>query len=137
MPQSPPPRRKPNSRDVEAGRRLRTQRLEMGLSQKEFGRKIGVSYQQLQKYERGENRISTGRLQRAAEVLGVPVTFFFDSYVAEQVGSPLDYLTTEAAVRLVRAFAKIEDHKLRYAVVQIVEQMAGDTPVPMRKRRKV
>jgi len=47
----------------------------MGLSQKEFGRKIGVSYQQLQKYERGENRISTGRLQRAAEVLGVPVTF--------------------------------------------------------------
>jgi transcriptional regulator with XRE-family HTH domain len=117
MLQGPPPRRQPNPRDVDAGRRLRAQRLERRLSQKEFGQKIGVSLHQVQKYEAGINRISTGRLQRIADVLSVPVTFFFDSQDApsagHQVFSPLDYLSTEAAVRLARAFSKIEDPKIR------------------------
>jgi transcriptional regulator with XRE-family HTH domain len=140
MLQGPPPRRQPNPRDVEAGRRLRTQRLERRLSQKELGQKIGVSLHQVQKYEAGINRISTGRLQRIAEVLSVPVTFFFGGQNApsegEQVFSPLDYLSTEGAVRLARAFSKIEDPKIRNAVVQIVECIAGESAKPIRKRRR-
>jgi transcriptional regulator with XRE-family HTH domain len=139
-PQSPPPRRQPNPRDIEVGRRLRAQRLERRLSQKEFGQKIGVSLHQVQKYETGTNRISAGRLQRIAEVLSVPVTFFFDGQSVtsggEQVFSPLDYLSTEVAVRLARAFSKIENSKIRYAVVQIVECIAGESAKPIRKRRR-
>jgi transcriptional regulator with XRE-family HTH domain len=140
MSQSPPPRRQPNPRDVEAGRRLRAQRLERRLSQKEFGHLIGVSLHQVQKYEAGINRISTGRLQRIADALSVPVAFFFDSPGApsggEHVFSPLDYLATEPAVRLARAFSKIENSKIQYAVVQIVECIAGESPKPIRKRRR-
>ena len=140
MLQGPPPRRQPNPRDVEAGRRLRAQRLERRLSHKEFGQLIGVSLHQVQKYEAGINRISTDRLQRIAEVLGVPVAFFFDGPGApsggEHVFSPLDYLSTEPAMRLARAFSKIEDPKIRYAVVQIVECVAGESAKPIRKRRR-
>jgi transcriptional regulator with XRE-family HTH domain len=62
-------------RDAEVGRRVRAQRLARGLSQTELGTKIGVSFQQLQKYENGGNRIGAGRLERIAEALKVPVSF--------------------------------------------------------------
>jgi hypothetical protein len=84
--------------------------------------------------------MSNGRLQRIAEVLSVPVTFFFDDQGVTPAGlqtfSPLDYLSTEAAVRLARAFSKIENSKIRHAVVQIVEYIAGESPKSIRKRRR-
>jgi transcriptional regulator with XRE-family HTH domain len=75
------------ARDSEIGRRIRVQRLARGLSQREPGKHIGVSLHQVQKYEQGRNRISSGRLQRIADVLSVPVTFFFDGQDAPPGGS--------------------------------------------------
>jgi len=65
------------ARNSEIGRRVRVQRLARGLSQGELGKHLGVSFQQIQKYENGRNRVGSGRLQRVAEVLSVPITFFF------------------------------------------------------------
>jgi hypothetical protein len=89
------------------------------------------------KSESACTKFSTGRLQRMAEALSVPVTFFFGwdaTSEGERILSPLDYLSTEAAIRLARAFSKIENSKIRYAVAQIVEHIAGEAPMPMRKR---
>jgi transcriptional regulator with XRE-family HTH domain len=127
------------SRDSEIGRWVRVQRLSRGLSQRELGTHIGVSLHQVQKYEQGRNHIGSGRLERIAEVLGVPVAFFFMSEGIEQptaaddLASPLDYLKSEGAVRLVRAYSRISDSKARYAIVQIVEHIAHER-APRRRR---
>src|SRR5205085_8472683 len=71
--------RRADSRDQEVGRRVRSRRLECRLSQTELADKIGVTFQQVQKYEKGVNRIGAGRLQRISEALEVPITFFFDA----------------------------------------------------------
>src|SRR5437588_8826794 len=71
--------RRADSRDEEVGRRVRSRRLESRLSQTELADKIGVTFQQVQKYEKGVNRIGAGRLQRIAEALEVPITFFFNA----------------------------------------------------------
>src|SRR5881227_4132536 len=71
--------RRADNRDAEVGRRVRSRRLECRLSQTELADKIGVTFQQVQKYEKGVNRIGAGRLQRISEALDVPITFFFDA----------------------------------------------------------
>ena len=71
--------RRADSRDAEVGRRVRSRRLECRLSQTDLADKIGVTFQQVQKYEKGVNRIGAGRLQRISEALEVPITFFFDN----------------------------------------------------------
>src|SRR5712691_6511342 len=70
----------PDSRDMEVGRRIRAQRLVRGLSQTDLGRSLGITFQQVQKYEKGANRVGAGRLTRIAEVLGMPVAFFFGEH---------------------------------------------------------
>src|SRR5947209_12593543 len=72
------PVRRADARDEEVGRRVRSRRLECRLSQTELANRVGVTFQQVQKYEKGVNRIGAGRLQRIAEALEVPITFFFD-----------------------------------------------------------
>src|SRR4051795_8296778 len=71
-------KRRGDPRDAEIGKRIRARRLERGLSQTELGQRLGVTFQQIQKYEKGANRVGAGRLQRIAEVLDVPITFFYD-----------------------------------------------------------
>src|SRR3954453_22926848 len=71
--------RRADSRDQEVGRRVRSRRLECRLSQTELADKIGVTFQQVQKYEKGTNRIGAGRLERISEALDVAITFFFDA----------------------------------------------------------
>src|SRR5881227_2312776 len=71
--------RRADSRDAEVGRRVRSRRLECRFSQTELADRIGVTFQQVQKYEKGVNRIGAGRLQRISEALEVPITFFFDA----------------------------------------------------------
>jgi transcriptional regulator with XRE-family HTH domain len=116
-----------DAHDAEIGRRVRIQRLAEGLSQRELGQHIGVSFQQIQKYEKGVDRISSGRLRRIAEVLGRPIEFFFanDNRATHEGGeSVVDLLKTAGAVRLIRAYSQISNGNLRHAVVQIVEEMA-------------
>src|SRR6266480_4207999 len=84
--------RRADNRDAEVGRRVRSRRLECRLSQTELADRIGVTFQQVQKYEKGVNRIGAGRLQRISEALEVPITFFFDAtpHGAERGASSLE-----------------------------------------------
>jgi transcriptional regulator with XRE-family HTH domain len=100
--------------------------LERGLSQNDVARQSGVSFQQFQKYENGDNRISAGRLQRVAAALNVPVTVF---YGASTKRSGIDehtfaYLRTRGALRLVRAYAGISTRESRTALVALAEALA-------------
>lgn len=119
-------------RDAEIGLRVRTLRLQRGLSQTELGDLISVTFQQVQKYEKGANRISAGRLQRIAEVLGVPVAFFFasDGTQKSSPGAGIDaefsFLQTEGALRLARAYARIKQPALRLKLLRLTEAIAGD-----------
>jgi DNA-binding XRE family transcriptional regulator len=124
------PVRRSDSRDAEVGRRVRTQRLSKGLSQTALGHMIGVTFQQVQKYENGINRIGAGRLSRIAEVLGVPVSYFFPDETEGRLqalkagDSPFDLLSTSGAIQLVRAYARIERGNVRSTLVQIAEYLA-------------
>src|SRR5215469_11789276 len=128
--------RGPDYRDAEVGRRIRAQRLSKGLSQTDLGRKLGVSFQQVQKYEKGFNRVGAGRLQAIAEILEVPITFFYaaettdtaSSATLEEGDSPFGCLSTSGAIQLVRAYARIEDSSARRALVEVAEQMANYLP---------
>src|SRR5215471_11723967 len=108
-------RRGGDPRDAEIGQRVRALRLQRGLSQTELGQLISVTFQQVQKYEKGANRISAGRLQRIAEVLGVPVAFFFaiPVHTSDASAEESGFLQTEGALRLARAYARIKEPGIR------------------------
>ena len=124
--------KRPDPVDVEVGHRIRIERLSRGLSQTALANQLGVTFQQVQKYEKGVNRVGAGRLTKIAEVLGVPVsTFFSGKEVLESEqnrngdeASPLKLLTVSGAFRLLRAYADIEDSNLRRSIVDLVEQIS-------------
>jgi len=117
--------------DAEIGRRIRARRIECGMSQTALGNQLGISFQQLQKYEKGVNRVGAGRLQRICQVLQVPVTFFYDPEPALGPASGphvkrtklFDLLQRRDAVELVTAFGNIRERTLRRALVQIVVRL--------------
>jgi transcriptional regulator with XRE-family HTH domain len=117
-------------RDAEIGQRVRALRLQRGLSQTELGNLISVTFQQVQKYEKGTNRISAGRLQRMAEVLGVPVAYFFAAPEQRSgqngAGQEIEILQTEGALRLARAYARIKEPGVRLQLLRLTEAIAGD-----------
>ena len=125
--------KRPDPVDVEVGHRIRIERLSRGLSQTALANQLGVTFQQVQKYEKGVNRVGAGRLTKIAEVLGVPVgTFFSGKEMLEgepgETGaeaSPLKLLTVSGAFRLLRAYAEIEDGNLRRSIVDLVEQITS------------
>ena len=123
--------RRADSRDAEVGRRVRSRRLECRLSQTELADRIGVTFQQVQKYEKGVNRIGAGRLQRISEALEVPITFFFDAtpHAAERGAgsseSAFGFMQTSGSVRIVKAFHKIKSRKSRQLLVEMVEEFAS------------
>ena len=125
--------KRPDPVDVEVGHRIRIERLARGLSQTALANQLGVTFQQVQKYEKGVNRVGAGRLTKIAEVLGVPVgTFFSGKEMLESEPSrsgdepsPLKLLTVSGAFRLLRAYAEIEDANLRRSIVDLVEQITS------------
>ena len=125
--------KKPDLIDVEVGQRIRIQRLAAGLSQSELAERIGVTFQQVQKYEKGMNRVGAGRLTKIARVLNVPIGSFFDGREAiEQVElqgfeSPLAAMAQPYAYRLLRAYAAISDPELRETIVEFVERTANQS----------
>jgi transcriptional regulator with XRE-family HTH domain len=121
--------------DFEIGRRIRALRSRQGMSQAELGNLIGVRFHQIQKYERGENRVPAGRLRRLAEVLKAPITSFYLESATESEETAasdveLAYLQTAGAVRLVRAFSRIRDRKARRILVDLVERLAEPEDAP-------
>ena len=109
----------------------------LGLSQEKLGEQLGITFQQIQKYEKGANRIGASRLQQISSVLKVPVAFFFEdaptengaavSGMAENSSSyVIDFLSSSEGLQLNRAFMKIEDPKVRRKIVELVKTL-GDS----------
>jgi transcriptional regulator with XRE-family HTH domain len=113
--------------DKVIGRNIRIHRLAKRMSQTELGDHLGVSFQQVQKYENGTNRVGSGRLYQIAAIVGVHVsTLFKGGEGAERAGGSglLDLLAEPQSVRLIRAFAKITDTTVRRSLVQLAEKFA-------------
>lgn len=129
--------RRANSMDVHVGSRVRLRRMLLGMSQEKLGEQLGLTFQQVQKYEKGINRIGAGRLHELARVLGVPVGFFYDevpggapaaSGFAEQPDESyvIDFLGSREGLELNKAFVRIQDPKVRRSIVDMVRALAGE-----------
>jgi len=116
--------------DKQVGVRVRMRRLMLGMSQEKLAHGLGVSFQQVQKYEKGTNRISASRLQRIADILQVAVSFFFEELAAtgmKQAPAPSyvsDFLASSEGLALTKAFMTIRDSRVRRSIVDLVEATA-------------
>jgi transcriptional regulator with XRE-family HTH domain len=126
----------PNPVDKYVGSRVRMRRIMLGMSQEKLGEALGLTFQQVQKYEKGTNRVGASRLQQISEILQVPVSFLFDGGPSggttangfSEGSSPTyvsDFLATSEGLALTRAFTRIADSKLRRSIVELVEQIAA------------
>lgn len=116
--------------DTTLGIRLRLRRVEQKMSQSDLADKLGVSFQQIQKYEKGVNRISAPRLLQIAKLLEVPVTFFYDedgTKASKEVDSLL-FLDSAFSLRLLRAYSSIGSRRLQQDMVNLMESVAEAHP---------
>jgi transcriptional regulator with XRE-family HTH domain len=118
-----------NPVDVAVGARIRNLRLRNKLSQEEVGRRLKISFQQVQKYEKGTNRVGASRLSELAKIFGVSVDAFFSEVggsgsAKDAARRPIDRLTDRHTIRLVEAYEALTDPKLKVAIVELAEQMA-------------
>jgi transcriptional regulator with XRE-family HTH domain len=113
--------------DLELGKRIRLRRVELGISQSDLADKLGVSFQQVQKYEKGVNRVGAARLQQIATALDVPVTFFYESQTreAKEVDSLL-FLDSSFSLRLLRAYASVKNQAVQRQFVSLIESIAAN-----------
>jgi transcriptional regulator with XRE-family HTH domain len=118
----------PDPRDIEVGRRVRAFRLERNLSQTALANQLGLTFQQVQKYEKGTNRISAGRLQTIAEIFKIPITELFSTSPStpQRQESLYELIDSASALRLLRAYARISNSKAKQALVQMAIAMADD-----------
>jgi transcriptional regulator with XRE-family HTH domain len=130
------PKKTPNPIDKYVGSRVRMRRLMLNMSQGKLGDALGLTFQQVQKYEKGTNRIGASRLHNISDILQVPVSFFFDGAPAtprNSSGKALavspayisDFLASADGISLTKAFVSIGDRKLRRRIVELVEQIAS------------
>ena len=130
------PKKTPNPIDKYVGSRVRMRRLMLNMSQGKLGDALGLTFQQVQKYEKGTNRIGASRLHKISDILQVPVSFFFDGAPAtprNSSGKALavspayisDFLASADGISLTKAFVSIGDRKLRRRIVELVEQIAS------------
>ena len=130
--------RKSDGVDKHVGERVRLRRIMLKMSQTELGNKIGVTFQQLQKYEKGANRIGASRLYQLAQILNVPPGFFFEGLPGSKVNAVLpDYLIdlmgTAEGQRMVQALARVRDKKVRGPLEQLLDSI-GSEPLPERRK---
>src|SRR5207249_4953907 len=112
--------------DIELGKRIRLRRVEQRISQSDLGEKLGVSFQQVQKYEKGVNRVGASRLQQIATALDVPVTFFYDGDGNTKEVESLLFLDSAFSLRLLRAYSKIKDQAVQRQLVTLMEAVADN-----------
>jgi transcriptional regulator with XRE-family HTH domain len=126
------PRKKPDPNDQHVGSRLRMRRMMMAMSQTDLGEAVGITFQQIQKYEKGTNRISASRLQQFSNLLEVPVPFFFEGLPNAgngQDGMAADVValfSTRDGLRLARSFLKIKNRNTRRRIVELVGAIDTD-----------
>jgi transcriptional regulator with XRE-family HTH domain len=121
--------------DKEVGSRVRMRRISIGMSQEKLGDMLGLTFQQVQKYEKGTNRISVARLVDIAKILGVDIHFFFDGIksiknnpgFAEEESPPYmsEVMSTPEGLQLIRTFTSIKSQKVRKSIVQLVTALAS------------
>src|SRR5436190_11236734 len=127
----------PNPTDKHVGSRVRMRRMMLAMSQEKLGDALGLTFQQVQKYEKGTNRIGASRLSQISQILQVPVAFFFEGAPnlhtqpdgMREAPSPAyvsEFLATSEGLALTKAFTRIKEAKLRRRIVDLVEQIAGD-----------
>ena len=124
----------PNPIDKHVGSRVKMRRLMLGMSQEKLGDALDLTFQQVQKYEKGTNRMGSSRLQQISNILKVPVTFFFEAVPGQpkldgKASSPTylsDFLATSDGLALVKAFTKIKKPRTRRCIVNLVEDITGD-----------
>ncbi len=123
--------------DEHVGARIRVRRTLMSMSQEKLGEVVGLSFQQVQKYETGANRVSAGRLFQFAEILNVPVSYFFENVPADAASHarrlrdngkavPADMLTSRESLKLIRAYYGLPNPALRKIVFGLIEALADD-----------
>ena len=131
--------RRPNPIDAHVGSRVRLRRMLLGISQEKLGERLGLTFQQVQKYEKGVNRIGASRLFDLSTVLGVGIDFFFQDAPAGEArvqptpgfaeapadGHILEFLNTREGLELNKAFARIQDSKTRRSILELVRALAG------------
>ena len=135
MPSPAVAKKVPEPVDRHVGSRVRMRRLMLGMSQTSLADKLGLTFQQVQKYEKGKNRMGSSRLQQIANILQVPVTFFFEDAPGQtkpdgRGPSPAyvsDFLATTDGLALTKAFMQIKNAKLWRSIVNLVEDVAGDS----------
>jgi transcriptional regulator with XRE-family HTH domain len=127
----------PDPVDKHVGGRVRMRRMMLGMSQEKLGDALGITFQQVQKYEKGTNRIGASRLQHISHVLQVAVPFFFEG-APHQPGQPKglgeasppayvsEFLATREGLALTNAFMRIKESKLRQRIVDLVKRIAGN-----------
>ena len=124
----------PNPIDVHVGSRVRNRRLELGMSQGKLADALGITFQQVQKYENGINRISASRLQHVSQVLQVNIPYFFEAAPGQlkaKGNAPSsayisDFVASTDGLALVKAFMKIKNTSVRHCIVKLVNAIAGD-----------
>lgn len=121
----------PNPIDIHVGQKLRIRRTMLGLSQESLAESVGITFQQLQKYERGTNRISASRLYNLSLVMKVPVTYFFESLPDEeealentQSGTAIDDISNRETLELIRAYRSIPDDLVRKRAFELVKSLS-------------
>lgn len=135
--------RKPNAVDIHVGSRVRMRRMLLGISQEKLGNMLGLTFQQVQKYEKGANRIGASRLFALSSILGVPVQYFFVDAPSDQshAGAPqafaegrdaecevvVDFLSSREAIELNRAFMSITNSTVRRSIIDLVRNMADSS----------
>jgi transcriptional regulator with XRE-family HTH domain len=131
-------KKRPNPIDIHVGSRIRLRRNMLGMSQEKLGENLGITFQQIQKYEKGTNRVGASRLQAIASILSVPVAFFFEDAPGRENGNSsglsednsttyvVDFLNSAEGLQLNRAFVRIADAKVRRKVVDLVKALAAE-----------
>lgn len=137
------PKKKANPVDAHVGYRVRLRRMLIGMSQERLGDLLGLTFQQVQKYERGINRIGAGRLYEVAEILGVPISFFYEgmdgvqvppengSNGSEKPSAVMDFLSSNEGIQLSTAYMGIKDVKVRRKILDLVRSISDDNHAPM------
>jgi len=131
----------PNVIDRHVGSRMRIQRMVIGMSQEKLGDALGITVQQIQKYEKGVNRIGASRLHKLAGVLNVPITYFFDAHdgsgvisAERQEGAPDPSLFADReTIELAMVFSRIENSEIRRSLLDLARAAASSGPAPARK----
>jgi transcriptional regulator with XRE-family HTH domain len=126
-----------NPIDIQVGNRVRIRRMLIGMSQERLGDLLGLTFQQVQKYEKGVNRIGAGRLFEVSRILNVPVDFFYEGVAAQLTGQPgmaesdaappvMEFVSSGEGLQLSLAFMKIKDSKVRKRVLDLVKSLAEE-----------